>query len=308
MTENKSKKRVGILRGGAGDYHTSSIKKGGEILLHIHENLSEKYKPVDVLVDRDHVWHLGGLPISPSELMNKVDVVWNTAHQSFSNILESLSIPSVGPGHFVGTLETSKEMLRSHIAQVGISMPRAILFPVYQKDFDGPRERYLIKKAKEVFEKFGSPWIVKSFTPDTNMGIHLAKTFDELVGGIEDGVNHGQSILVEEFIAGKVASTHSVAKFRGDEVYVFPIGNYFTNLTVEDKQKITASSKDLHKHIGAKHYLRADFVLTPKGKLYLLNIDSMPNLKPGSHFSQVCESVGAKMHEVVEHILEKSSV
>ena len=51
---------------------------------------------------------------------------------------------------------------------------------------------------------------------------------------------------------------------------------------------------------------KSDFVLNPHGKVYLLNIDSTPDLKPDSHFSQVCESVGAKTHHVVEHILERA--
>ncbi|MEI7709085.1 MAG: hypothetical protein WCI76_00015 [bacterium] len=283
-TKINTKKRLGILRGGAGDHHSSSVKKGGEILLHIHEHLSEKYKPVDILVDRDHIWHLGGLPISPSELMTKVDLVWNTAHSSFSNILDSLSVPNIGAGAFFSNIDASREALRKHIAQIGLSMPRRIVSP---------------KNARDVFEKFGAPWIVKNSNE-----IKLVKTFDELV----EAVNNVENVTVEEFIAGKVASTHSVAKFRGEDVYVFPIGNHFTNLTSEDKQKITAHTKDLHKHLGAKHYLRADFVLTSKGKLYLLNIESIPNLKTGSHFSQVCESVGAKMHELVEHMFERTLV
>ena len=56
--KEKKTKRVGILRGGAGKNYLSSLKKGGEIILHISENLSDKYKPVDILVDKDYIWHI----------------------------------------------------------------------------------------------------------------------------------------------------------------------------------------------------------------------------------------------------------
>ncbi len=323
MQETKSKskkdgakKRVGILRGGTGAHYTTSLKHGGDIISHIFENLGDKYKVVDILIDKDYIWHLGGLAISPSDLPQKVDIVWNVSHPSFSNILSSLSIPNVGVSAFSHTLENSKEMLREHMNKIGVSMPRSIVLPVYQGDFDGPRaspvdglrprERYAIKKAKAVFEKFGSPWIVKSFTPDSNMAVHLAHTFNELVAGIEDGVKHQKSILVEEFIAGKVASVHSVANFRGENVYTFPLNNFFANFSQNEKEKINTLAKDLHIHIGAKHYLKLDFILTTRGKVYLLEFESTPNLKSHSHFSQACESVGAKMHEVVEHILEQA--
>ena len=297
-------KRVGILRGGAGENYESSLKKGGDIISYIFENLGDKYKPIDILVDKDYVWHMNGLPVSPSDLAQRVDVVWNTSHPSLSNILESLSIPNVGPSSFHSSLSSSKEMLREHMKKIGVAMPRHIILPLYQEDFDGPRERYSIKKAKEIFEKFGSPWIVRSLTLDESMGIHLARTFNELVAGIEDGVQHESSILVEEFITGKVVALHSVAGFRGEDVYTFPPVNVFGNISSDEKDKLVLLAKDLHNHIGAKHYLKSVFVLHPRGKVYLMHIDSMPNLKPNSHFLEVCESVGTKPHHVLEHILE----
>lgn len=298
-------KRVGILRGGTGEHYAHSLKRGGDIILHIHENLADKYKPVDILIDKDHMWHVGGVPVTPSDLVHKVDIVWNTTHPSFANILGSLSIPNISATAFSSTLQTSKEMLREHMKKIGVSMPRSLVLPLYKEDIDGPREKYAIKKAKEVFEKFGSPWIVKSFTPDANMGIHLAKTFNELVSGIEDGVKHGKSILVEEFITGKVASMHSVPGFRGEETYIFPPVNVYGEFSGPEKEKLCALVKDLHKHIGAKHYLKSNFLVNSRGKVYLLDCDFTPNLKPQSHFSEACERVGVKMHHVVRHILDQ---
>jgi len=298
-------KRVGILRGGSGKHYASSLQKGGDIISSITDNLGNKYQVFDVLVDKDHIWHFKGMPVTPSDLGNKVDVIWNTSHPSLSNILDSLSIPHISTPSFSSTLENSKELLREHMKEIGVQMPRSVILPVYQHDFDGPREKYSIKKAKEIFEKFSSPWIVKSFTEDSNMAIHLAKTFPELVNAIEDGVNHKKSILVEEFIAGKVASMHSVPMFRGEDFYTFPLGNSFGIFSSEEKEILSRVAKDLHKHIGAKHYLKSDFVLNSRGKVYLLQIESMPDLKRDSHFSQVCESVGAKMHHVIEHILKQ---
>lgn len=299
-------KRVGILRGGRKENYYYSLKKGGDIILHISENLGDKYKVFDILVDKENVWHINGLPIMPADLVSKIDVVWNTAHPNISTTLNNLSVPHFSMSHFSYVLENSKDMLREHIKKIGVSMPRSIILPLYQKDFDGSRDKYSIKKAKEIHERFAAPWIVKSFTTDNSMGIHLAKTFNELVAGIEDGVKHEKSILVEEFIAGKVASIHLVPHFRGKDIYTFPFGNTFGIFSQMEKEKLIVLVKDLHKHIGADHYLKSDFVLNSRGKVYLLNIESSPDLKPDSHFSQACESVGTKMHHVVEHILEQA--
>ena len=279
--KNKSKKRIGIIRGGMGDYYTSSLKKGGDIISYIFENLSEKYRVFDILIDKKGVWHLNGVPVKPADLIHKIDVIWNTTHPSVSVILKNFSIPNIGADSFSTVLENSKEMLEKHMAQIGLKMPRCIVSP---------------KSAKEVFEKFGSPWIVKK-----NNEAKVVKTFDELA----EIINSGSSLTVEEFITGKIASVHSLPKFRNQHIYTFPIGNSFGIFSADEKEKLATLTKDLHKYIGAKHYLKLDFILDKRGKVYLLGIESTPNLKLDSHFSQVCESVGAKMHQVVEHILEQ---
>jgi len=272
-----SQKRVGILRGGTGEHYKSSLKKGGEIISHISENLSDKYKVIDILIDKKGVWHINGLPIMPADLMHKVDLVWNTSHPSLSVILDNFSIPNIGLNSFSHALENSKEMLREHMKKIEVNMPRYILLP---------------KSAREVLEKFPAPWRVEN---------KLVRTFSELTELIENN----KSILVEEFISGKITSVHSVPNFREQETYIFPIGNSFGNFSADEKSKLTNLAKDVHEHIGAKHYLKSNFVLNKRGKVYLLDFESIPNLKSFSHFSQACESVGAKMSDVVEHILEQ---
>ncbi len=271
-----------MLRGGAGKGYDSSIKKGGEIISHITENLDDTYKTFDILVDKDHIWHLNGVPVTPGELSNKVDLVWNTTHPSLSSILESLSIPNIGASSFAHTLENNKDMLREHLKKIGLNMPRNIVSP---------------KSATEVFEKFGSPWIVKN-----DNQARIVKTFPELA----DIIDGGDDLVVEEFISGKIASIHSVPDFRDQDIYIFPLGNTYGIFSAEEKEKLSSLVRDLHEHIGAKHYLKSDFILNPHGRVYLLSIESVPDLKPDSHFSQVCLSIGAEPHEIISHILEQA--
>ena len=274
------KRRIGILRGGMGEHYISSLKKGGSIISHIVENLHDKYKVFDIFVDKDYIWHLNGVPIKPADLIYKVDVVWNTAHPSFLNIIENLSIPHIGSSFFLGS---SKELLKKYMKNIGVNMPRSIFLP---------------KSAREVLEKFPAPWRV---------GHKLVRTFPELTELIENN----KSILVEEFISGRVASVHSVRGFRGHlsaqagDFYVFPPVNIFGVLSSEEKEKLKNLSKEIHGHLNGGHYLKLYFIVNKKGKIFLSDFESTPNLDPTSHFAQACESAGAKMHHVVEHILEQ---
>ena len=168
------KKRIGILRGGNKENYANSLQKGGEIILHIYENLSDKWKPVDILVDGNGTWHADGVPVKPAELINKVDLVWNTSHPNFSVILKSFDIPNIGVDAFPFLLSQNRSILQEHMKEIGVKMPRHFVIPAYQPDFDGTYERFILRKAKEVHEKFSPPWIVKSLTNDFNIGIHLS--------------------------------------------------------------------------------------------------------------------------------------
>lgn len=304
-------KRVGIIRGGKGKDYNSSVQRGGNLISIIRDSLGHKYNTHDIFIDKDGVWHLNGLEIKPSELSHKVDLVWNESDAGHRNILKILGIPHISKSVFASSFEKSKELLREHMAQVGVELPRHIVLPVYQEDFDGDRARYAIRKAKEVHDKFGAPWVVKSFTPDASMGIHLAKTFNELVAAIEDGVKHEKSIAVEEFISGKIGSVHTVSGFRNEPIYAFPLGKTYGSFNEDEKARLISLAKTLHHHLGSEHYLKSDFVLknsiVPGGKtrVYLLSVDLSPDLRPGSHLHEVCDQVGAQPHHLVDHFLER---
>ncbi|MBY0376688.1 hypothetical protein K2P96_01815 [Patescibacteria group bacterium] len=135
------------------------------------------------------------------------------------------------------------------------------------------------------------------------MGIHLAKTFGDLSQAIEDGVNQGNSILVEEFIYGKPSAVHSLANFRNEDVYVLPPQNF----TSTEKEQIISTAKNLFNHVGATHYLKADFIFHPTRGLVLTDIYFLPDIQTGSHFHQACEYVGANMDQIIEHLLKNSN-
>jgi len=304
MDKKGGKKRIGILRGGKGEHYDNSLMRGGEVIAFIFENLSDKYKPVDIFVDKEGNWYAGGILMNPLDLGKKVDLVWNISHPNFSTFIKNLSVPTIKTSSYAKVIGNSRAMLQEHMKKIGVDMPRHIVFPIYQADFDGPKNEYALRKAKEVFEKFPAPWIVRSFIADKETGVHLAKTFPELAEAIEDVSNHSESILVEELISGKNAFMHTVSGFRGEDVYAFPVDNFSKN----EKEKLTAMAKRIHQHLGALYYLKSNFVLNPQKGIYLTSVEFSPDLKSNSHFNRICESVGAKSNHVIEHIIESNLI
>lgn len=309
LEDNKEKIKVGVLRGGVGPYYQTSLQEGGNIIAHIVKNLSDKYKPVDILIDTDGIWHINGLPLKSDDVLkDKVDIVWNTSHPNLSQLFKDLSVPLVGTNSFNFSSKDSKDILREHMKEIKVKMPRHLILPLYQKDIDVSKENYALQKAKDVFEKFSSPWLVKALNPDISMGVHVTNTFLELADAILDGIEHGHGILVEELITGKQASIHSMAGFRDKEIYSFPPSNFTSSnsFSSTEKEKLVTLAEEIYKHISAESYLKLDFIFNPTKGIYLKDVSFSPSLSEDSHFNQSCESVGAKMHHAIEYILEAS--
>jgi D-alanine-D-alanine ligase-like ATP-grasp enzyme len=304
------KKVVGVLRGGVFENYNQSLKDGGKAISQISENLSDKWKAVDILIDKSGIWHFNGLPITPDKLMHKVDIVWNTIDSTYSKILEDLSIPTVGVSHFSKILK-SKEILKEHIKKTGVKMPRAFVIPLYQEDIDGDLIKYAIKKAKEIHQKFSSPWIIKPLTGDRDVGTHVVKIFSELVDAVLDCVKHKKSILVEEFILGKNISVHSVGGFRGENIYHFPpvenkMGEIISpgRFSSAEKKKLLELAEKIYSHSNTSQYLKSNFILHKSGNIYLTHIEFHLGLDEDSCLHKTCESVGTKTHKIIEHLLD----
>ena len=296
-----SKKKIGIVRGGTGEHYEKSLQKGGDLISYILENLYPKWTPVDVFIDQDGVWHVSGLPTLPSNLVNKVDIVWNTV-PGVSSTLDNIGIPKIETEAFHQLLEEERDRLRDHMETLNITMPRSVILSSYIAGSDGGIQEYATKKAQEVFGKFAPPWIVRSVSGKVSMGVHVAKTFPELVNAIIDGVEHRGNILVEELIPGKPASLHTLKEFRGQDIYHLPLPRSFTEA---EKRIITNFGEELFKSLGPKHYMKTDFVLSPTMGVSLLGISFTPDWRDSSHFADSCAQVGAKPVHVFENFLKR---
>ena len=65
--------RVGVLRGGPSSEYYISLETGKNVLTW----LPMRYRGIDVLVARDGVWDMNGLPAAPAEVLRSEDVIFN---------------------------------------------------------------------------------------------------------------------------------------------------------------------------------------------------------------------------------------
>ncbi len=314
-----SKIRVAVLRGGPSSEYDVSLVTGGSVL----KALQNKYHTKDILIDKQGVWHMDGLPVHPEKVCRGVDVVFNAMHGEFGEdgkvqqILNNFSVPYTGSEAFPSALAMNKVLSKEAFRRNSIKTPLHVVFG---------QEHSPSVISNLVFRKISPPWVIKPANGGSSVGTSLARSLKELERGIMNAFGFGEKVLVEEYIAGKEATCGVIDHFRGQEHYsLFPIEiikpkerDFFDyeckydgstreicpgNFTKETKKEIQRLATLIHKKLGLRHYSRSDFIIHPKRGIFALEVNTLPGLTPESLFPKAIKAVGSSYEEFLEHLI-----
>jgi len=289
--------RVAVLRGGPSSEYEASLATGAHVLTHLR-SLEEVYDPLDVFISRSGEWHLHGLVHEPHRALRHVDVVWNALHGEYGEdgqvqrVLEKLQIPYTGSSAFGSALAMNKEMARRAFEQFSIPVPRHELIAIGDLSDD-----LLIG----IFRNYLHPVVVKPSRNSGNLGVTLAYSFEDLNNAVAEAFKYSSRIIIEEHIRGREVKCFVVDKARGEEVYaLIPVGE----LGAEERKLVESVAKSAHGALGMKHYSAHDLIVTSKGRVYILETNSLPRLGEESHLHTSLQNTGWQTSDFVDHIIK----
>jgi len=325
---NGVKTKVGVLRGGPSQEYDISLTTGKHILhLLQREPLCEEYEPVDIFVDRDSVWHIGGAPVTPEEAVSKVDVLFNAMHGAYGGdgrmqgILDAFSKPYTGTKALGSAMSLNKVLAKEHFKNLGIKSP-------YFKEIHIKLDEDVEPIARDLFRSFPMPVIIKPRSSGSSLGIAVVKNFHELIEALEHTRGFSEEIIVEEYLTGKEIISGFIEDFRGQDLYqTLPVqvksqvksGDHFdwasknsgvydyeapAVITDAEKSIIENAIKSIKESMNLRHYGTFDFLIHPKRGVYLLEVNTQPSLNEESTIFKSLSSVGVKAHEFIGHVLK----
>ncbi len=322
-----SKITVGVVRGGPSSEYDVSLKTGSTVLRHLSEGpVSEIYQPVDILISAEGGWHRDGAERSPARALAGVDVVFNALHGQFGEdggiqkILDDLCVPYTGSGAFASAMGMNKVLAKERFAQAGIKTPTHLVI----RRSDDLRERY-----NHVFHHFLLPFVVKPVSAGSSVGVTIVKKYIDFFDAVEKAFEHSDTVLVEEYIKGREATAAVIDNFRDQRFYALPpveilppsSSDFFDyeakysdgataaqeivpgNFTPFQKKEMEELAIAAHKALGARHYSRTDFIVSPSRGIYVLEINTLPGLTDASILPKSLAAVGAPLGDFFHHII-----
>lgn len=291
-----SKLKVAVLRGGPSPEYDVSLQTGGHVLSLLRE-MPEKYHPIDIFISKEGEWHRSGITHEPHEALKHVDMVWNAMHGAYGEdgqvqrILEGIRVPFTGSSSMASALAMNKDMAKGVYALHSLLTPK---FEVFEESEN------IDDKLIFVFRNYLHPVVVKPASSGSSIGVRIAHTFNELKDAVISAFKYSKRVLVEEFIRGKDATCSVIEGARGEKIYaLMPDGV----LAAETKKEIENLSKLAHQVLGLRHYSSSDFIVTPRGKIYLIETNAQPKFNAGSHLHRSLTALGWRARDFVDHIL-----
>ncbi len=310
--------RVAVLRGGPSSEYDVSLKTGANVL----KALAPKYKVKDILISKEGIWHMDGLPATPERVARVVDVVFIALHGEYGEdgqvqrILHQLKVPYTGSESWPSSVAMNKALTKDHFRKHDIRTPHGMLVCN-----DIPAEEL----AAKIFNKISPPWFVKPNTGGSSVGASLCKNVPELIEGLHESFKYSDTAMVEECIKGREATCGVIDNFRDKKHYaLFPIEiikpkarEFFDytckydgttqeicpgNFTIKEKQEMQSIALKVHKALGLRHYSRTDFIVTPR-RIYTLEVNTLPGLTSESLFPKAMAAVGTNYAGFLEHLI-----
>ena len=313
-----SRLRVGVVRGGPSSEYLVSLKTGENVLRHLN---TEKYIATDVLISPRGDWFMNGVRSDLANIAQHIDIAWNAMHGTFGEDgkvqkqFEAFGIPYTGSGVLASAVGMNKEIAKERFVEAGILVARG---------YTVANDEDLKAAAFRLFHDMHLPVIVKPVAGGSSVATKIVHSFDDLQHALFEASKYGD-ILIEEFIEGKEATVCVIDSVAiGEHFVLFPIEivpppkneffDYEAKYSGESKEicpgrfTLTTHStlRDLatkaHQAIGARHYSRTDFIISPKG-IYALEINTLPGLTKESLMPKALKMGGIEFPQFLDHVI-----
>lgn len=298
--------RVAVLMGGPSAEHEISLKTGRQVL----DNLDrKKYVARGIKISKTGKW-----PVSPAKIKKEFDVAFVAMHGEYGEdgqaqkLLDKHGIKYTGSGARASALGMDKAKSAKIFRKAGLRVPEFVL---------------LTDNFNFTF-RLRFPVVVKPNDRGSSVGVSIVERFHDLVHALRLASRFSPLVMVQEFIPGREV-TCGILEIDGKPAALPPTeiiprsskffdysAKYLAGASSEitppklPKQmikKIQETALKAHKAIGARGFSRTDMILGKDGKIYVLEINTIPGLTETSLLPQEAKAAGIGFSQLLDGII-----
>lgn len=309
MSDKKLK--IGVLMGGPSAEHDVSLKTGRNVLKYLDKR---KYVALPIFISREGKW---SLPIS--QVKKNVDVLFLALHGEFGEdgrlqkILDESGISYTGSGARASRTGMDKTLSARVFVKNGLQVPLTIPW----KDSK--------KSVSKIKDRLGFPFVVKPADRGSSVGVGLVNNERQIESALQNTAQFSRQVLFQEYVDGReftcgvveidrklqpllpteIISGEGSTFFDYRAKYTKGVSREITppELPLSAIRKIQKMALIAHRAIGASGYSRTDMLMDKRGKMYALEINTLPGLTSTSLLPQEARAVGISFSELLDYII-----
>jgi len=254
----------------------------------------------------------------------RADVVFIALHGkggedgTVQGLLEFAGIPYTGSGVLASALAMDKTMTKLVLRSAGVRVIEGVTITradLQQDTWSNPTAR--------IQAEIGFPVFIKPNREGSTVGCSLVTSPDQFEQALEAALRLDASALVERYVVGTELTIGVLEKSPGvpealPVVEIVPKSQYYdfdskyaeggsehiipANIGTELSREAQETALQCHKLIGCRGVSRTDMILSD-GKLYILEINTIPGMTPTSLLPQAAAEVGIEFPELLDIIL-----
>lgn len=297
-------KTIAVLMGGKSSEADISLRTGAAIV----KGLTEAgYKAIPVeLSKKDNSF----------TLPQGTEAVYIALHGAFGEggyvqkQLAEMAMPYTGCNEAASRIGFDKVLSRNAFAANGVTIPKGYVIEAGEENYAEPR--------------MPLPVVVKPPREGSSVGVSIVKTAEEFAPAVALARQYNPEVLVEEYIPGREWSIPIVcgrvlpaveikpkdewydwkAKYQsgGTTEYVFVEAAEDAPILVEASRQALLAFEA----IGARTLSRVDFRISPEGKPYCLEINTIPGCTETSLLPKAAARAGISFKELCSMVIEEA--
>jgi len=291
--------RVGVLMGGPSSERAISLKSGRAVAAALR---GRGVEVVEIGEKED---------IKIGVRKHRIALAFIALHGRFGedgqiqSFLEEEGIPYTGSGVAASRLAMDKNASREKFRQAGLTVPD---FRLYHRGED------------RLPPPFPGSLVVKPAREGSSIGLTITRSPRDYEGACRTAGRYDELILVERYIPGRELTVGVLDKEALPVIEIVPKNNFFdfeakytkgmtefilpAQLPEERYREIQTVALRAHRALGCYAYSRTDIILGRDGRIYLLEVNTIPGFTATSLFPQAAARAGIDFGDLCVKLLD----